>query len=105
MYWKDKNKEKEAGDGPFYIKFLLLRQLITKHYFQVDHQHCKVTRFDEISPLWQFFKVNLVIGKTLILSWQKIILLGNFSLFKWPKTKKVMQLSDHTVVDEKFASK
>ena len=66
----------------------------------------KFENFEKMSKVFgNSLKVNLVIGKTLILSWQKIILLGNFSLFKWPKTKKVMQLSDHTVVDEKFASK
>ena len=63
-----------------------------------------VTRFGEISPLWQSFKRLWQFVKGLFRIWEKFApTLTNFLLFcakfqccKWPKMEKVIQSSGHT---------
>ena len=77
----------QNGDVSIYLNLLFNYTL----YFN----RSSVTRFGEISPLWQnfqslgqFLKVNLLFGKILARLWQILYVMGKISLMQMDKIQK-----------------
>ena len=87
-----------------YLKHLKDTRMYAQCYRQVSRRASSVTRFSEISPLWQNIKKTLAILEGSFSVWKNIqptlvkccCKFGNFQCCKWPNIVQIIQPSGHT---------